>query len=77
MLMEGTVKWFNPAKGFGFITPKVGDHDYFVHYSQIQVEESSSAPKGPYRTLAEGQRVEFEHGTGAKGIFAAKVRVLD
>ena len=61
----GTVKWFNDAKGFGFITEEQGE-DVFVHYSEI-------AGDG-YRSLAEGQRVEFEVTNGPKGKKAANVR---
>ncbi|KAG4908822.1 hypothetical protein JHK87_054938 [Glycine soja] len=49
---KGTVKWFNEEKGFGFITPEDGGSDLFVHYSAIQTD-------GGFRTLAEGQSVEF------------------
>ncbi|MDH5673504.1 MAG: cold-shock protein [Myxococcales bacterium] len=59
----GTVKWFNDAKGFGFI--KKDDNDVFVHYSQITGEG--------FRTLEEGQTVEFELKEGPKGLFAEKV----
>ena len=56
--MNGTVKWFNGDKGFGFITSEEGN-DVFVHYSQIQ--------KDGYKTLAEGERVSFDVVEGAKG----------
>ena len=56
---EGTVKWFNAEKGFGFATPDGGGPDVFVHYSAIE-------GKG-YRNLAEGQIVEFDIGVGRKG----------
>jgi cold shock protein len=62
----GTVKWFNDAKGFGFITPDGGDADVFVHFSSIQTDG--------YRTLDENQRVEFEITQGQKGPQAANVR---
>jgi CspA family cold shock protein len=56
---QGTVKWFNGEKGFGFITPDDGAKDLFVHYSEIQ--------GSGYRSLDENQRVQFEVGQGAKG----------
>ena len=61
----GTVKWFNDAKGFGFITPENGDKDCFVHHTAIQADG--------FRSLAEGQRVEFEVVQGAKGPAAQNV----
>jgi CspA family cold shock protein len=64
---EGTVKWFNDAKGFGFIQSDDGG-DVFVHQSEIQTEG--------YRSLNEGARVAFELTQGQKGPKAAKVRVL-
>jgi CspA family cold shock protein len=64
----GTVKWFNDKKGFGFITPEDGGQDLFVHYSEITTDG--------YRTLLEGQQVEFEAGEGPKGPQAVKVRPL-
>jgi CspA family cold shock protein len=63
----GTVKWFNADKGFGFISQADGA-DVFVHYSAIQ--------KPGYRTLDEGERVEFEVQQGPKGLQAANVRPL-
>jgi CspA family cold shock protein len=63
--MKGTVKWFNASKGYGFITPETGE-DVFVHYSAIQAEG--------YRTLEEGQSVEFEVTKGPKGLQATNVR---
>lgn len=62
----GTVKWFNAEKGFGFITPDGGGEDVFVHFSAIQ--------GSGYRSLDEGQRVEFETKQGQKGLQAADVR---
>ena len=61
----GTVKWFNDAKGFGFITPENGEKDCFVHHSAIQ-------DKG-FRSLAEGERVEFTIVQGQKGPAAENV----
>ena len=63
--MKGLVKWFNDAKGFGFITPDDGGKDVFVHFSSI----SSSG----FRSLKEGDRVEFEIEQGQKGPQAANV----
>ncbi|SHH12146.1 cold-shock protein [Streptoalloteichus hindustanus] len=68
MATQGTVKWFNSEKGFGFITPDGGQKDVFVHYSEIDARG--------FRTLEEGQRVEFEIGQGAKGPQAQGVRVI-
>ncbi len=65
MRITGTVKWFNDQKGFGFITREDGEKDCFVHYSAVQVEG--------FRSLAEGQRVEFEVVDGDKGPAAANV----
>jgi len=63
-MARGKVKWFNNAKGYGFITPESGS-DVFVHYSVIQGEG--------YKTLSEGQEVEFDVETGPKGEQATKV----
>lgn len=62
----GTVKWFNPDKGFGFITPDEGGADVFAHFTAI-------AASG-FRTLEENQRVEFEVTQGQKGPQAANIR---
>ena len=64
----GTVKWFNPSKGYGFVERESGD-DVFVHFSEIQADG--------YRTLAEGQRVEFTVAEGAKGMQATSVLALN
>lgn len=64
----GTVKWFNPDKGFGFITPDEGGADVFAHFSAI-------AASG-FRTLEENQRVEFEVTQGQKGPQAENIRPL-
>lgn len=67
-MAQGTVKWFNAEKGFGFITVDGGDSDVFVHYSEIQGTG--------FRTLDEQQRVEFEIVQGQKGPQASGVRAL-
>ncbi|RDI64788.1 cold-shock protein [Nocardia pseudobrasiliensis] len=67
-MSQGTVKWFNGEKGFGFIAQDGGGPDVFVHYSEI----SSSG----YKSLDEGQRVEFEIGQGQKGPQAQSVRAI-
>jgi len=67
---QGTVKWFNPEKGFGFISVDGGGPDVFVHYSAI---ESSG---GGYRSLDENQRVEFDIAQGQRGPQAEHVRAL-
>jgi CspA family cold shock protein len=67
MATTGTVKWFNSEKGYGFIS-REGSADVFVHYSAIQMDG--------YRSLDEGQRVEFDVGPGKKGEEAQNVRVL-
>jgi CspA family cold shock protein len=67
-MATGTVKWFNDAKGFGFITQDGGGEDVFCHHTAIQAEG--------FRTLAEGQKVEFEVKKGPKGLQAANVRAI-
>ncbi len=67
-MAQGTVKWFNDAKGFGFISLDDGSKDVFVHHSTIDMEG--------FKTLAEGQRVAFEVVQGAKGPAAEKVRAI-
>ncbi len=62
----GTVKWFNDAKGFGFITPDNGGKDLFAHFSEIQ--------DAGFKSLKENQRVTFEIGEGPKGPHATKIR---
>ena len=64
--MQGTVKWFNDDKGYGFLTPDDGGKDLFVHHSAIQMEG--------FRKLEEGQKVTFEMGEGKKGPCAINVK---
>ena len=65
MRLNGTVKWFNDSKGFGFITPEDGSRDCFVHHSAIQSDG--------FRSLAEGESVEFDMVEGEKGPAAENV----
>ena len=67
-MAKGTVKWFNATKGFGFIQPSSGGKDVFVHFSAIQADG--------YRTLEEGQRVEFEITQSDRGQQAEAVRLV-
>ena len=67
-MAQGTVKWFNDAKGFGFITPEDGSKDLFVHHSSIEGDG--------FKTLSEGQSVEFDVVQGPKGPAAEKVRAI-
>ena len=64
-MASGTVKWFNDEKGYGFITPDDGGEDLFVHHSNIQM--------GGFRTLQDGQKVQYEPGQGRKGMEATNV----
>jgi len=66
--MKGTVKWFDPKKGYGFITKEDGE-DIFVHWSALQMDG--------FKTLQEGQTVEFDVVDGRKGPQAANVKVVD
>ena len=66
--MKGTVKWFNDSKGFGFIAPDDGSKDVFVHHTAIGSEG--------FRSLSEGDRVEFETEQGTKGPQAKNVRKI-
>lgn len=68
-MQTGTVKWFNDAKGYGFISPDDNGADLFVHHTAIQMEG--------FRTLKEGQRVQFEAVQGPKGMQAANVGAAD
>jgi CspA family cold shock protein len=65
-MAQGTVKWFNSEKGFGFIAPSDGSPDVFVHFSAIQTQG--------YKSLDEGQNVEFDVTQGQKGLQAENVR---
>jgi cold shock protein len=65
----GTVKWFNDAKGFGFIEPEAGGEDVFAHFSAIQMEG--------FRTLKQGGRVRFEIVQGPKGQLAQNIAAID
>ena len=67
-MATGTVKWFNAEKGYGFITLEGENQDVFVHWSAIQMDG--------YRSLEEGQQVEFEVGEGQKGPQAESVTLL-
>ncbi|HEY4732701.1 MAG TPA: cold-shock protein [Gammaproteobacteria bacterium] len=66
-MITGTVKWFNESKGYGFITPSDGSADVFVHYSTIEGNN--------FKTLREGQTVNFEVEKGPKGLQASRVTV--
>ncbi len=65
-MSTGTVKWFNADKGFGFIAPDEGGEDLFVHHSEIQMDG--------YKTLNDGQKVEYAVGQGKKGPCATNVK---
>jgi CspA family cold shock protein len=67
-MATGTVKWFNDAKGYGFIRPEDGTKDLFVHFTNVTGDG--------YRSLAEGDRVQFESRAGAKGPEAFSVRAV-
>ncbi|KXU82837.1 cold-shock protein [Caballeronia megalochromosomata] len=65
---NGTVKWFNDSKGFGFITPDSGGDDLFAHFSEIRADG--------FKTLVEGQKVSFETKRGPKGMQASNIKPL-
>ncbi|MBQ9601842.1 MAG: cold shock domain-containing protein CspD [Neisseriaceae bacterium] len=65
-MATGTVKWFNNAKGFGFITPDAGGDDLFAHFSAINMEG--------FKTLKEGQKVSFDVAEGPKGLQATNIQ---
>jgi len=62
----GVVKWFNNAKGYGFVTPDQGEQDVFIHFSAIEMDG--------YKTLKEGQKVQFDLEEGPKGLHAANLQ---
>ena len=64
----GTVKWFNDAKGFGFITPSNGSEDLFAHFKEVQ--------SSGFKSLQEGQKVEFVATRGPKGMQATRIQPL-
>ena len=70
-MTTGTVKWFDAKKGYGFISDTATENskDYFVHFSEIQTDG--------FKTLAEGQKVEFEIGEGTKGAVAKNVKAAE
>ena len=67
-MATGIVKWFNDSKGYGFITPDESGKDLFVHYSEIQADG--------YKSLNEGDKVQFEPEPGQKGLQATQVTVI-
>ncbi len=68
-MATGVVKWFNNAKGFGFVSPDEGGEDIFAHFSAIDMEG--------YKSLKQGQKVEFDVTEGPKGLFASKIRLAE
>jgi len=67
-MITGVVKWFNNAKGYGFVTPDEGEQDVFVHFSAISMDG--------YKTLKEGQKVQFDISQGPKGLHAANLQAV-
>ncbi|MFC5740837.1 cold-shock protein [Dyella tabacisoli] len=67
-MATGTVKWFNDAKGFGFITPDDGSADLFAHFKEIDA--------AGFKSLKEGQKVEFDTVKGPKGLQASKIKPI-
>ena len=67
-MASGTVKWFSNAKGYGFILPDEGEEDVFAHFSAIEMDG--------YKTLKQGQKVQFEINQGPKGLQASNIRAL-
>jgi len=67
-MATGIVKWFNNAKGYGFVTPDDGEQDVFVHFSAIEMDG--------YKTVKEGQKVQFDVSEGPKGLHAANVSMI-
>ncbi|NIR32471.1 MAG: cold shock domain-containing protein CspD [Gammaproteobacteria bacterium] len=67
-MASGIVKWFSNAKGYGFILPDEGGEDVFAHFSAIEMDG--------YKTLKQGQKVEFEVNQGPKGLQASSIRAL-
>jgi CspA family cold shock protein len=68
-MATGTVKWFNNTKGYGFVTPDDGEQDVFIHYSSITMDG--------YKSLKEGQKVQFDINEGPKGLHAANVQTVE
>jgi CspA family cold shock protein len=66
VMSVGTVKWFSNSKGYGFISPEEGGEDVFAHFSAIEMDG--------YKTLSEGQKVEFDVTSGPKGLQASNIR---
>lgn len=67
-MASGTVKWFSNAKGYGFILPDEGEEDVFAHFSAIDMDG--------YKTLKQGQKVQFEINQGPKGLQASNIRAI-